>query len=53
MEYSPDYAIGRAEYAIHECTKPGIVLPVDELLDLAPKWSMLLNRPTRHAPSPR
>jgi hypothetical protein len=53
LEYAPDYAINRADYVIQQCAKAGITLPVDDLLDLVPEWSMLLNRPTRQAPSRR
>lgn len=49
LGYAPDYAINRADHVIQECSKAGITLPDDDLLDLTPEWSMLVRR----APSPR
>jgi len=53
LEYAPDYAIDQADHILRECAKAGIDLPVDDLLDLIPEWSMLVTRPTRQAPSHR
>jgi hypothetical protein len=53
LEYAPDYASDQADHLLRECAKAGIELPVDDLLDLIPEWSMLLTRPTRPTPSRR
>ena len=51
LGYAPDYAINRADQILRECAKAGIDLPVDDLLDLTPEWSMLLTRPVPPTPS--
>ncbi len=53
LGYAPDYAINRADQILRECAKAGIELPLDDLLDLIPEWSMLVTRPVRPTPSRR
>jgi hypothetical protein len=42
LEYSPDYAVGRAGDVVDRCAKLGVELPVEDLLDLVPEWGRLL-----------
>ncbi|WP_432984605.1 hypothetical protein [Dactylosporangium sp. CA-233914] len=42
LEYTPDYPVERAHVVIDQCTKLGVTLPVDDLLDEVPEWAGLL-----------
>jgi hypothetical protein len=44
LEYTPDYAIERAGAVIDQCSKLGVTLPADELLDRVPEWARLLHK---------
>jgi hypothetical protein len=46
LEYTPDYAVERAGAVIDECSKLGVGLPVNDLLDRVPEWSGLLQKTT-------
>ena len=43
LECTPDYAAERAGALIGECSRLGVVLPVDDLLDRLPDWDGLLD----------
>ncbi|MGB8385786.1 MAG: hypothetical protein WCG47_31870 [Dermatophilaceae bacterium] len=44
LEYAPDFAAERADEVVNRCRQHGIVLPVAELLHLAPGWAPMLSR---------